>query len=72
MVARQKMTYKTFDDLPNHIKSRILRLEQPMVQDWVLTKIPALGGRSIIEVMNTEGGEEVVRDYLAKTEGMFS
>lgn len=66
------MTYKTFDDLPNHIKSRILRLEQPRVQEWILTKIHALGGRSIIEVMNAEGGEEVARDYLARTEGMFS
>jgi uncharacterized protein (DUF2384 family) len=66
------LTYRTFDDLPNHIKSRILRLEQPEVQEWVLAKIPALGGRSIIEVMNEERGEAVVRDYLARTEGMFS
>jgi hypothetical protein len=66
------LTYRTFDDLPNHIKSRILRLEQPKVQEWVLAKIPALGGRSIIEVMNEGGGEEVVRDYLGRTEGMFS
>lgn len=64
-------TYQDFNDLPARVQSRILEAGEPDPRTWVLTKIPALGGRSIIEVMNVEDGESQVAVFLTQVSGKF-
>jgi hypothetical protein len=66
------MKYRTLSDLPHHIRKRILGLSQPDPEQWVLKTIPALGNQSIIETMNSEGGEVKIVDYIGRLEGYLS
>jgi hypothetical protein len=63
--------YTCFADLPQNLKSRIKRLNQPNLEKWISQKIPALGNKSILETMNEENGHNKIYDYLLKVEGKF-
>lgn len=63
--------YKGLDDLPPGLRAQVLRVGEPDAVSWVLTPIPALGGRSVVEAMNEPGGDEQVREFLARVIGKF-
>jgi len=69
------MKYRSFNDLPNHIRRRIQAvMPSAKVAEWVQEGIPALGNRSILDVMNEDGEEadERVLQFLMKIEGYFT
>jgi hypothetical protein len=68
------MKYKTFTDLPNHIRRRVeVVAPSTDLQHWVMERIPALGNRSVLDVMNEDGdAEEKVLQFLVKVEGYFT
>ena len=39
--------------------------------EWVTKPIPALEGKSFLEVINSAGGEELVKSYFRKVIGKF-
>jgi hypothetical protein len=58
--------YQTFNDLPNHIKVNIQRLEVQDPKVWVLKQLPGLGDRSVLEILNNEGedGERIILQFI--------
>ncbi|HEX7476862.1 MAG TPA: hypothetical protein VF331_03585 [Polyangiales bacterium] len=68
---RMRTTYRSFADVPAGMQSRIRELHPRDSEEWVATAVPVLGHRSVLEVMNTDGGEEVVLRYLTKVEAFL-
>lgn len=66
------MEYSKYSDLPNHIRSQIERLNVGAPDQWVTQKMPALGNRSVLTVMNTPQGEDEVVRVLNRIETKFS
>lgn len=58
----------SYDDLPAGIKKNIEKVIGGDVASWVHRSIPALHNKSIMEVMNSSGGELEVRAYLQRVE----
>jgi hypothetical protein len=60
--------YKNFDDLPDHIKAAIKRCEVRNVDSFINYKIPGMGYRSVLDMMNREGqeGERHVLEYIQR------
>ncbi len=58
------MTYAHFEDIPNALRQRILKLGLKDIEKWIHSKLPALDQRSIMEILNVPGGEERVRLML--------
>jgi hypothetical protein len=68
----EKFKYKVLSDLPQWMRGRISGYELTDSSQWVHKKIPALGNRSIIEVMNGEpNGEGMIRDFMDRIGGEF-
>lgn len=65
------MAYSTFRDLPSWLEERVFNIAGNQSELWVDEKIPALGERSIIEVMNLKDGEQRIRAYLSTVNGHF-
>ncbi|MHC4638176.1 MAG: hypothetical protein ACYTBV_11860 [Planctomycetota bacterium] len=65
--------YEKFDDLPNHIKAAIDRLQLGDSGAFVRRKIPQLTDRSIIDILNAKGedGESEVLEFIYRLRGMF-
>lgn len=67
MLVRMRPTrYELFKDLPNRVKAWLRKSEQPDLENWVKHRIPALGNRSILEVMALPDGEKVLADFLGR------
>ena len=64
--------YRHFDDLPNHVRLKVVRWREPDPERWVVQAIPALHGRSIIETMNLPDGERMVLEFLRDLQGMLT
>lgn len=60
--------YSEFADLPLAIQRRIESVINSNVENWVHQPIPALRGKSIIEMMNDPNGEREIRIYLQRVE----
>ena len=63
------MATESFQDLPKGIQDRIIRLHSENAERWACQKIPALGNRSILEVMDEDDGYRNVCELLGKLEG---
>ena len=61
--------YDSFESLPAGIQSRINTLIEPSDPEaWVKAPIQALNGRSFLDVINTDGGQEAVTKYFEQVE----
>ena len=62
----------TYDDLPQDIRDRIdaLYVGKPG-PEWVQLAIPALDGRTVLELYALPGGADRVRDFLLQLEARF-
>jgi hypothetical protein len=56
-------------DLPGPVRERILRMGIPHPERFAAVPFPALGNRSIMDVLAEEDGEEAVRTLLTRIEG---
>jgi hypothetical protein len=69
------MRYQTFDDLPGHIRCRIIDLAPARdLATWARQPIPALGDRSLLTLMNEEepeAAERIVLQYAARAAAHF-
>jgi hypothetical protein len=63
--------YEAYGDLPRDLRVRIEAVEPADPARWAGSAIPALGGRSILEVMNENGGDTRVREFIARIEGLW-
>ena len=63
--------YRSFADLPSHIRVQVVRWGEPNPEVWVQQRIPELGYRSIIEMMNLPGGEQKVLEFFRDLRGML-
>jgi hypothetical protein len=64
--------YQTLDDIPNQLKARIAKLNQPDVEKWVLLRLPALDNKSVIETLNAPDGEKKVIQMLDRMSEFIS
>jgi hypothetical protein len=64
--------YRSFDDLPNHVRVQVVRWGESNPEEWVLQAIPALNYRSIVEVMNLPDGETKVLEFFRDLRGMLT
>jgi len=63
--------YKSFNELPEWAEEAINEFRSDP-ETWVFEPVPALNGKSFIQVMNEgEDGERHIREYLLKIQGMF-
>ncbi|MHC4085954.1 MAG: hypothetical protein ACYSWZ_08695 [Planctomycetota bacterium] len=64
--------YQKFDDLPDHIKAGIRRCDVKDKEDFINYKIPLMGYRSVLNMLNREGqeGERDVLWYIKRFQGM--
>ena len=61
--------YDSFESLPPEIQSRINTLIEPTDPEaWVKAPIQALNGRSFLDVINKDGGQEAVAQYFERVE----
>jgi hypothetical protein len=60
---------EVFHDLPQDLRERIAVIRAREPEQWVLMPMPALDGKSIIEVMNEPGGGARIRILLGQIEG---
>ena len=60
--------YRHFDDLPNYIKAAIKRCEVKNMDSFINYKIPGMGYRSVLDMLNCEGqeGESQVLEYIQR------
>jgi hypothetical protein len=56
-------------DLPGPVRERILRLGIPYPERFASVPFPALGNRSIMDVLAERHGEDAVLSLLARIEG---
>jgi hypothetical protein len=64
--------YRSFSDLPNHIRLQVQRWGEADVERWVQQQIPALDHRSIVETMNLPDGEQKVLEFFRDLRGMLT
>ena len=64
--------YRSFEDLPNHVRLQVERWGEPDVKKWVLQPIPALDHRSVVETMNLPDGETKVLEFFRDLRGMMT
>lgn len=57
------------EDLPGHLRERILRLGIPNPERFATVPFPSLGDRTITEALSEPGGEEAVLALLARIAG---
>lgn len=65
---------QVFETLPNRVKvglKSIHREPSPETELWLKEAIPALGGKSIIQVLNETNGEAKVVAYCNTVKGKF-
>lgn len=61
--------YNSFESLPDEIQSRIKTLIEPTDPEaWVKKAIPALDGRTFLDVVNSDGGDQIVAQYFGRVE----
>jgi len=60
-----------FCRLPNWLQLKINELAVRDPEAWIKRKIPALGDKSVIEIMILPNGEEILKSYFAKVLGRF-
>ncbi|HEX7264831.1 MAG TPA: hypothetical protein VF383_11690 [Candidatus Dormibacteraeota bacterium] len=61
--------YDSFESLPDEIQSRINALIEPTDPEaWVKKPIPALDGRTFLDVINGDGGDQIVAQYFGRVE----
>ena len=61
--------YDSFDSLPDDIQSRITSLIEPSDPEaWVKSPIQALGGRSFLDVINSDDREKTMAQYFDSVE----
>jgi len=65
------MLYKSLNDLPVWLRDRVSKLAGDQAESWVHDEVPALGKKSVIEIMNLEDGEQCIRAYLKAVDGHF-
>jgi len=64
--------YDMFHDIPENIRLRLAAFSSPERREaWINKPVAALGGRSILETLNSEEGEKKLDEYLLKIEGHF-
>ena len=66
-----KLIITEFSKLPLWVRQKINEFGVSDPENWIKKPIPALGERSVLEVLNSQGGEVVLRDYFAKIIGRF-
>lgn len=57
------------DDLPGPVRERIMRLGIPCPERFAAVPFPALGNRSIVDVLGDRGGQDEVLSLLGRIEG---
>lgn len=60
---------RQLEDLPGHVRDRILGLGIPDPDRFASVSFPALGDQSIVEAMGQRDGEEAVLSLLERLEG---
>jgi hypothetical protein len=60
---------RELEDLPGHVRERILRLGIPSPERFASVPFPALGDRSILEVVEERHGQDEVLSLLSRIEG---
>lgn len=63
--------YDSFESLPAWAKNAILKFCSDDGATWASKAIPALEGKSFLEVMSREDGEEKAKSYLRNVIGKF-
>jgi hypothetical protein len=64
--------FSQFNDLPVDMQTGIKKFRPHDYATFIFESVPALGNRSVIDVMNDgEKGEQAVRDYVMKVLGYF-
>lgn len=64
------MKYTTLADFPANLRERIKQLAAPgNAEFWIREDVPALSGRSILDVINGPNGESKIEEHLSKIEG---
>lgn len=63
--------YKELRDLPEDIQDYVRKLDQPDDESWIRKPIPALGHRSVLDVINDPDGVGRVREFLVRAAGKF-
>jgi len=63
--------YGSYSELPEGLKTRVSNYSSPNEEEWVKQAIPALEGKTFLEVLNDVDGYEKVCKYLTKVEGYF-
>ncbi|MFT5130081.1 MAG: hypothetical protein ACI8W8_003710 [Rhodothermales bacterium] len=62
---------KNIDSLPDDLRRRILNIWPNNTESWITKKIPALGGKSIVEVLHLPGAPCVIDDFLNQVESRW-
>jgi hypothetical protein len=57
------------DDLPGPVRERIMRLGIPNPERFAVVPFPALGNRSIVDVLGDRAGQDEVLSLLGRIEG---
>jgi hypothetical protein len=57
------------DDLPGPVRERILKLGIPSPERFASVPFPALGDRSILDVLEERDGQQEVLSLLSRMEG---
>jgi hypothetical protein len=67
-----KERYLRFDDLPHWVQDFVRQICCGEEQTWVYEPVPALDGKSVMDLMNDgEEGERRVRAYVTAVIGKF-
>jgi hypothetical protein len=57
--------------LPNWLQGKIKELDVSDPEQWIKRRIPALGNRSVVEVIADSNGEKLLHEYFSKVMGRF-
>lgn len=57
--------------VPHWVRAQIEKLGVDNVEVWVHSKIPALDGRCVIELVGTSDGEVILKEYFSRAIGHF-
>ena len=55
--------------LPRWLSLKVSHLNEREKLGFISGKVPALNGKSILELLGNEDGEHQIRDYISKIEG---